>query len=124
MFALKHAMCISDFSERLPWKHDRIMISNDVMETIKVHLSSSSDWGLSDVPPAFKLDKRENISARIDRKVHNTKKHKIKHEMKELLYKVTTQYVQISNIIDTSIKHPISGQSTPMEKGCVDICLI
>ncbi len=28
-----------------------------------------------------------------------------------LPYKIKTQYVQISNIIDTSIKRPISGQS-------------
>ncbi len=26
-----------------------------------------------------------------------------------------------SHIIDTSIKNPISGQSSPMVKGCVDI---
>ena len=31
-------------------------------------------------------------------------------------------YVQISNIIDTSIKYPISGQSISMVKGCMDIC--
>ncbi len=36
-------------------------------------------------------------------------------------YKVKTQYWQISNIIDTSIKHQISGQSTPMVKRCMDI---
>ncbi len=34
-----------------------------------------------------------------------------------LLYKVTTQYVQIYNIVDTSIKHQISGQSTSTLKG-------
>ncbi len=34
-----------------------------------------------------------------------------------LPYKVKTQYVQISNIVDTSIKHAISSQSTPMVKG-------
>ncbi len=28
------------------------------------------------------------------------------------------QYVQILNIVDTSIKRAISGQSTPMAKGC------
>ena len=38
-----------------------------------------------------------------------------------LLYKVKMQYVQISNIIDTSIKRPISGQSTLLVKGCMDI---
>ena len=38
-----------------------------------------------------------------------------------LSYKVKTQYVQISNNIDTSIKHAISGQSTPKVKGCMDI---
>ena len=36
-----------------------------------------------------------------------------------LPYKVKMQYVQISNIIDTSIKHQISNQSTPMIKGCI-----
>ena len=30
------------------------------------------------------------------------------------------QYVQISNLIDTSIKHPISGQSAHMVKDCMD----
>ena len=34
------------------------------------------------------------------------------------------QYVQISNIIDTSIRCLISGQSTAMVKGCMAICLI
>ncbi len=38
-----------------------------------------------------------------------------------LQYNVKMQYVQISNIIDTSIKHPISITSTPMVKGCMDI---
>ena len=32
--------------------------------------------------------------------------------------------MQISNIIDTSIKHPISGQSTTMVKSCMDICIL
>ena len=41
-----------------------------------------------------------------------------------LPYKVKTQYVQISNIIDTSFKHPISGQSISLIKGCMDISLI
>ncbi len=44
--------------------------------------------------------------------------------LQTLRYKVKTQYVQISNIIDTSIKHPISGQSTPMVKGCMDMHMI
>ena len=35
------------------------------------------------------------------------------------LYKVKTQYVQTSNIVDISIKHPISGESTPILKGCM-----
>ena len=35
--------------------------------------------------------------------------------------KVKMQYVQISNVIDTSIKHQMSGQSTLMVKGCMDI---
>ncbi len=37
------------------------------------------------------------------------------------MYKVKTQYVQISNIIDTSIKRLISDQSTPMVKSCMYI---
>ena len=44
-----------------------------------------------------------------------------------LPYKVKTQYLQISNVIDTSInsiKHPISGQSTRVAKGCMSLCLI
>ena len=41
-----------------------------------------------------------------------------------LPYKVRRQYVQISNIIDTSITHTISGHSTPMVTGCMDLCLI
>ena len=32
-----------------------------------------------------------------------------------------TQYVQISNKVDTSIKLTILGQSTYMVKGCMDI---
>ncbi len=40
-----------------------------------------------------------------------------------LPYKVKKQYVQISNLIDTSIKRPILGQSTFMIKGCMDITL-
>ena len=39
-------------------------------------------------------------------------------------YKVKMQYVQVSNNIDTSIKHRISGQSTLMVKGCIDVCVI
>ena len=38
--------------------------------------------------------------------------------------KVKMQYVQISNIKDTSIIHTISGQSTPMVKSCMDVHLI
>ena len=41
-----------------------------------------------------------------------------------LSYKVKTQYVQKSNITDTSMKHPISGQFTLVVKGCMVICLI
>ncbi len=40
-----------------------------------------------------------------------------------LSYNVKRQYVQISNIIDTSIRRPILYQSTPMVKGCMDIML-
>ena len=43
---------------------------------------------------------------------------------KVLLYKVKTQYVQISNIKDTSIKHQIFGQSAPVVNGCMDVGLI
>ena len=32
---------------------------------------------------------------------------------------VKTQYLQISNIVDTYIKYPISGQSTTVVKGCI-----
>ncbi len=40
-----------------------------------------------------------------------------------LSYKGRTQYMHVSHILDTSIKHPISGQS--MVKGCMDIiCLM
>ena len=38
-----------------------------------------------------------------------------------MLYQVKTQYLQILNVIDTSIKHAISGQSTPMAKGWMDM---
>ncbi len=38
-----------------------------------------------------------------------------------LPYKVKMQYVQISNLIDTSIKYPISGQSISTVNGCMDI---
>ena len=41
-----------------------------------------------------------------------------------LPHKVKTQYVQISNIVDTSFKHQIFCQSTSMVKGCMYICLI
>ena len=40
-----------------------------------------------------------------------------------LPHQVKTQYLQIFSIIDTSIKRAISGQSTPMVKGCIDIML-
>ena len=40
-----------------------------------------------------------------------------------LPFKVKVQYVQTSNVIDPSIKHPISGQSTPMVKDCMNIYL-
>ncbi len=38
-----------------------------------------------------------------------------------LTYQVKTQYVQIVNLIDTSNKRVISGQPTPMFKGCMGI---
>ncbi len=41
------------------------------------------------------------------------------HDYAVLPYKVKTKYVEISNIADTSHKHPNSGQSTPMVKGCM-----
>ncbi len=31
------------------------------------------------------------------------------------------QYVHISNIIDTAIKHSLSGQATPVVEGCMNI---
>ena len=40
-----------------------------------------------------------------------------------LSYQVKTQYVQILNITDTSIKRAMSGQSTPMVQGCTDIIM-
>ena len=40
-----------------------------------------------------------------------------------LPYKVKKQYVQILNIVDTSIKHQISGQSIPTVKGCMDVMI-
>ena len=36
-----------------------------------------------------------------------------------LPFKVKTQYLQIQNIVDTSNKRPISGQSTTVVKGCI-----
>ena len=39
----------------------------------------------------------------------------------DLQNQVKRQYVQISIIIDTAIKNPISGQSTPMAKSWMDI---
>ncbi len=44
---------------------------------------------------------------------------KLKLNSSMLLYKVNTQYVQISNTIDTSIERLISGQSTSMVKDCI-----
>ncbi len=38
-----------------------------------------------------------------------------------LPHQVKTQYMQIINIVDTSIKHPISDYFTPMVKGYMDI---
>ncbi len=35
-----------------------------------------------------------------------------------LPYQVKTQYLQTKNIVDTSIKHQISGQATTVVKGC------
>ncbi len=35
-----------------------------------------------------------------------------------------TQYLQIWNIVDTSIKHPITGQSTTVVKGSMYIWFI
>ena len=46
-----------------------------------------------------------------------------KHVYQSLPYKVKTWYVQISDILDAFIKHPISGQSTTMVKGCMDIIM-
>ena len=37
---------------------------------------------------------------------------------------VKTQYLQIQNIVDTSIKHPISSQSTTVVKDCMYIWLM
>ncbi len=41
-----------------------------------------------------------------------------------LPYQVKTQYLQIYNRVDTSIKHQISGQSTTVVKACMYIWLI
>ena len=38
--------------------------------------------------------------------------------------KVKTQYVHIKHNLDTSIRHPISGQSTPLVQGFMDISVI
>ncbi len=48
----------------------------------------------------------------------------VRHATKALPYEVKMQYAQISNMIDTSIKFHMSGQSTPIVKGFMDICLI
>ncbi len=42
----------------------------------------------------------------------------------DLPYQVKTQYLQILNIIDTSIYRAALGQSTAMIKGCMNTCLI
>ena len=47
-----------------------------------------------------------------------TNRQGLKDVSTSLLYKVKIQYVRLSNIVDTSIKHSISGQSTPMVEGC------
>ena len=39
-------------------------------------------------------------------------------------HQIKMQYLQIYNIVDTSIQHPISGQSSSVVKGCMYICLI
>ncbi len=49
---------------------------------------------------------------------------KLHFKMRGLSYIIKMQYVQISNITGTSIKHAISGQSTLVVKGCIDICLM
>ena len=38
-----------------------------------------------------------------------------------LPYQLKTQYLQILNVVDTSIKRQISGQSTTVVKGCMYI---
>ncbi len=45
----------------------------------------------------------------------------IRWQSEYLLYKGKTQYVQIWNILDTPIKHPILGQSSPMIKVHMDV---
>ncbi len=39
-----------------------------------------------------------------------------------ILYQVKMQYLQIQNIVDTSIKCQISDKSTTVVKGCMYIC--
>ncbi len=47
------------------------------------------------------------------------------HAMRTCLpSQVKTQYLQVKNIVDTSIKHQISGQSTAVIKGSMYICLM
>ncbi len=41
-----------------------------------------------------------------------------------LPHEVKTQYLQIYNTVDTSIKSQISGEFTSMLKGCMCICLM
>ncbi len=45
------------------------------------------------------------------------------HRLLILPHQVKRQCLQILNIIDTSIKYAISGQSTSVVKGCMYICL-
>ncbi len=45
-------------------------------------------------------------------------------ELHNLPHQVKTQYLQIENIVDTSIKYQISGKSTTVVKGCMYIWLI
>ncbi len=48
----------------------------------------------------------------------------IKQDYNNLPPQVKTQYLQIQNIVDTSIKRQISDQSISMLKGCIYVCLI
>ncbi len=44
--------------------------------------------------------------------------------LRGLPHQVKTQYLQILNIVDTSIKHQISAQSFNVVKGCMYIFLV